>query len=306
MIKEKAILMGPFVGEMYWECGRFAPMLPYFRFKQYKKQKIKYIILTRPDRFDLYGKLVDILVPLKINGDYQDKHPNCFKLNNYPDKEYLRIVKQFAKKYSQRFDIVRHVYPDIRKGRFCNKNQFNRKYMLYKYSPRDENYYLLNEHIPKNRKPIVLLAPRFRKGFKRNWGNWQEFYDLIYNDVELKEHFKFILCGKEGEYIPDAKDRFFDIAKIKVGETSSRIGLLLGLMEKATFVCGSQSAIPNIALLYNIEVLEFGCQKKLHTKTYNVKNTPITFIENRKYNIEAPVLFNNMKKLLEKHKTKEN
>lgn len=306
MAKEKAILMGPFVGEFYWECGRFAPMLPHFKFRQYKKQKIKYIALTRPDRFDLYGKLVDILVPLRINGDYQDKQPNCFRLNNYPVKEYLRVAKHFRKKYAQKYDIVQHVYPNIDKGRFCNKNQYHKNQLLYKFSPRDENYELLNEYMPKNNKPIVLLAPRFRKGFRRNYKKWPEFYNLVYNDKGLRKDFKFILCGKEGEYIPDPKDRFLDIAKIEVGKKSSRVGLLLGLMEKATFVCGSQSAIPNIALLYNIEVLEFGCQKKLHTKTYNVNNTPITFIDNRKYNIEAPVLFNKMKKLLKNHKTKEN
>ena len=37
--KQNAILMGPFVGELYWECGRFAPMLPKFR-KIYKSDKL--------------------------------------------------------------------------------------------------------------------------------------------------------------------------------------------------------------------------------------------------------------------------
>ena len=299
---ENAILMGPFVGELYWDCGRFAPMLPYFKLKEFKKQKIKYIILTRPDRFDLYGRFADILIPLRINGDYQSMHPNCFTLNNYPIKDYINVVTKFNKKYSKKFNIIRHVYPDISKGKFCNKNQFHRKKMIYKYSPRDENYDLLHKFLPNNGKSIVLLAPRFRKGFKRNWGRWQEFYNLIHNDEELRDQFRFVICGKQGEYIPDKQDRFLDMAKVEIGENSSRVGLLLGLMEKSSFVCGSQSAIPNIALLYNVEVLEFGCQKRLHTVTYNIRNTPITFIDDRKYNIESQVLFNKMKKLLRKHK----
>ena len=63
-IMEDAILMGPFVGELYWEAGRFAPMLPkmYQHDRKNKIQHPKYIILTRQDRFDLYGKFADILV----------------------------------------------------------------------------------------------------------------------------------------------------------------------------------------------------------------------------------------------------
>ena len=303
---EKAILMGPFVGELYWETARFAPMLPYFKFKKFKGQKIKYIILTRRERFDLYGKYADILVPLNINGDYEKgRQPNCFRLNGYPQKEYTNLVANFRTNYAKRFNIIKYIYPDITKAKFLNKNQFSVNQMLYKFKPRDENYELVNNYIPENNRPIVILAPRFRRGFRRNWNNWQSFYDLIYNDKDLFESFRFIICGKVGEYIPDKKDRLFDMNKVSVEGKSSIVGLLLVLMERAVFVCGSQSAIPNIGLLYNIEVLEFGCQKKLHTVTYNVKNTPITFIDDKTYKIEATVLFNKMKKLLKKHKTKE-
>jgi len=55
-MKNDAVLMGPFVGEMYWEAARFAPMLPHMLRSKYKNRKIKYIILTREDRFDLYGR----------------------------------------------------------------------------------------------------------------------------------------------------------------------------------------------------------------------------------------------------------
>lgn len=303
---KKAILMGPFTGELYWEAGRFAPMLPHFKFRKFKGQKITYIVLTRRERFDLYGKYADILVPLNIDGDYEKgRQPNCFRLNGYPQKEYTKLANNFRSKYTKRFNIIRHIYPEITKSKYVNKNQFPTNQMLYKFRPRDENYELINNYLPENNRPIVILAPRFRKGFKRNWNNWQQFYDLIYNDKDLFKSFCFIICGKTGEYIPDKRDKLLDMNKINIGDKSSTVGLLLVLMEQAVFVCGSQSAIPNIGLLFNNEVLEFGCQKKLHTVTYNVKNTPITFIDDRTYKVETTVLFNKMKKLLKKHKTKE-
>jgi hypothetical protein len=76
-------------------------------------------------------------------------------------------------------------------------------------------------------------------------------------------------------------------------------------MKRAYFTFGSQSAIPNISLLFKVDVLEFGCQKKLHTKTYNITNTPITFIENRNYNLKPQVALKHLKKLLNAKKESE-
>jgi hypothetical protein len=149
------------------------------------------------------------------------------------------------------------------------------------------------------------LAPRYRVGFRRNWKRWPEFYDILSRDKHLMNKFNFIICGKKGEYIPDKKDRFLDMNKIKVASgTSSLIGILLVILERACFTFGSQSAIPNLSLLYKTEVLEFGCQKSLHTRTYNIFNTPITFIENKKYNIELSVIFREFKALLKKKEKK--
>ena len=298
---EKAVLLGPFVGEMYWEAGRFAPMLPYLVFKKYKNRGIKFIILTREERFDLYGRYADILIPLKIEGDYITKSPNCFRLNGLKPPQYDDIVNKFKEQYSKRFKIIEHIHPDVTKGKYLNKNQFPAKQMMFKFKPRMENYELVNSFIP-NEKPLVILAPRFRKGFRRNWTNWKGFYDKLSSDQDLMENFNFVICGKVGEYVPDEKNRFYDMTKIEVGKKSSTIGLLLAIMERTIFTFGSQSAIPNISLLYGIEVLEFGCQKTLHTKTYNVKNTPITFIEDRQYNIEVPKIYKHFKKLIQKKK----
>ena len=118
------------------------------------------------------------------------------------------------------------------------------------------------------------------------------------------DKFQFIICGKLGECIRDSKDRFLDMTKIPIVEGSSLIGLLLAIMQRAILTVGSQSAIPNISLLYKTEVLEFGNQQALHTKTYNYFNTPIKFINNAKYNIDPKEFFNNMKQILKKKESK--
>jgi hypothetical protein len=307
MDKENAILMGPFVGELYWEAGRFAPMLSniYQKYRKTKKKHPKYIVLTREDRFDLYGRFADILVPLRIPGDYEDKYPECFRLVGLAESKYKEIVKQFKEKYKEKYNIIKHVYPDIRKGQFVKKDQFPQSEMLFDFKPRQENYDIVENFLP-NDKPIVVLSPRFRKGFKRNWNHWPEFYDMIIKDDTLTRDFHFIICGKKGEYIPDPKKRFLDLNDMILGKASSLIGLLLVILEKAFFTFGSQSAIPNLALLYKVDVLEFGCQKMFHTKTYNIHNSPITFIVDKRYNIPPIQIFPKFKDLLYKKRRKEN
>lgn len=301
-MKEDAILMGPFVGELYWEAGRFAPMLPYFRFKKYKNRKVKYIIYTREERFDLYGKCASILVPLRVDGDYEGKRqPNCFRLNTLKPLQYDNIVKKFRDKYKQNYNIMEHVYPNVKKGFFDKKLQYKKDQMIFKFAPRQNNYDLVNEYLPKD-KPLVVLAPRFRVGFQRNWKHWQDFYDILYKDKDLNDTYHFIICGKVGEYVPDKYDRFLDMNKIQLNGNSSLIGVLLVIMETAFFTFGSQSAIPNISLLYKVPVLEFGCQKSLHTKTYNVHNSQIDFIDDRKYNITPGRIYGKFQNILKRKK----
>lgn len=301
--KQMAVLLGPCVGELYWEAARFAPLLPHMIMNQYKGRHVKYIVLTREERFDLYGKFADILIPLRVNGDYNNRSPECFKLKGMDEKEYLDIANRFKEKYAEKYKIIKHIYPNIKKGAFDNKNQFSQKELTHIYKPRQENYDLIDTYIPKD-KPLVVLAPRYRDGFRRNWNRWPEFYDFLAKEKELMKNFNFVICGKKGEYIPDKKSRFLDMNEIVLGEKSSLVGLLLVILERAFFTFGSQSAIPNLSLLYKVDVLEFGCQKSLHTKTYNIKKSPITFIENKKYDIETSVILETLKKLLRAKKEK--
>jgi hypothetical protein len=224
MEKPDAILMGPFVGELYWEAGRFAPMLPWLRSNKYKGRDIKYIVHTREERFDLYGKHADIMVPLRINGDYDNKQPNCFRLNGLKVNEYMKMVKRFKLNYSNRYNIVEHIFAKVEKGQFDKKFQFPTKRMIFNYTPRQMNYELVNDYLPKD-KPLVVLAPRYRIGFKRNWKNWPVFYDLIYKDQFLMDTYNFIICGKEGEYVPDSEGRFLDMNQIDLQTGSCLVGL---------------------------------------------------------------------------------
>ena len=122
-MKEDAVLIGPCVGEFFWELFRFSPMLSFYRQKKYKNKNVKFIILTREERFDLYGKYANILVPLQIPGDFVNKWGNCFRLMGLPGKSYHHIIKMFRKKYGKRYNIIEHIYPSINKSVFCNKNQ---------------------------------------------------------------------------------------------------------------------------------------------------------------------------------------
>jgi hypothetical protein len=305
--KEDAILLGPNISEFYWEAGRFAPLLPFMK-NSYRKinKKVKFIILTRQERFDLYGRFADILVPLTIAEDYVKYSPNCYKLNGFSVEHYEQIASDFYKQYEQRFNIIDHLYPHIDGKHFMNKNQFPTNRMLFSYAPRQENYTLVDAYIPNN-KPLVVLSPRYRNNDldppsikRRNWPHWQELYSRIRNNNFLMNNFNFVICGKAGEYIADAEDKFFDINKIKVTKDSSLSGLLLVILERACFTCSSQSAIPNLSLLFKVEVLEWGHQKTLHTIVYNHKQTKITFLDDPKYTLPAKIVYRNLLSLLEK------
>lgn len=307
MKKPRAMLFGPFVGELYWEAGRFAPIAIHAKVKPKEKYKdVKIIVFTREERFDLYGKHADILVPLRIPGDYSNTmKPNCFKLNGAPKELYPTLISSFRKSYEERFEIISHLYPQLQKGQFDNKNQLRNHPLDYSFSPREKNYELIDSYLP-NDKPIVVLGSRFRKGFRRNWRNWQEFYDMLYDDKFLMNNFTFVVCGKKEEYVGDKHRRFYDMTEIKLQKGSSLVGLLLVILERAFFTFGSQSAIPNLSLLHGVEVLEFGCQKTYHTRTYNVKNTPIKFIENKAYDLAANVALNELRAMLKNKMKKEN
>lgn len=293
-MKEKAILAGPFIGEIGWHILRFAPYVIWQKYNHYKDSKL--IVLCREDSFDLYGRRADILVPMRIKGDAITYTGDCFTLTNFKDSDYQKLAKKFKQKYEDRYNIVAHFYPKIHGKHYFQKNQYPINQLQSNFKPRIENFDLIMQHIPR-KKPWVIIAPRFRKGYRRNWKHWLNFYDMI-EESGLMNKFEFIIIGKSPEYIPDPKNRFFDINTIPIGVESSLIGLSIAIISKSVLTIGSQSAIPNLSLLLKTEVLEWGNQRTLHTKTYNYTNTKITFLDDHKFNLSPEKIFNHMKDLL--------
>jgi len=297
-MKEQAIVVGPHLGELFWEFYRFSPILPY-KYKIYG-DSVKYIIFTRPDRFDLYGKYADILVPLRI--DETKYRSDCHRLTSFPKQEWEDLIKKIHYKYSQKFKIIEHIYPDLNGRNFCNKNQFPRNKMVYKWKPRSRNKELLDNFIPSD-KELITLAPRFRQGMSRNWPHWQKLYDLI-KENKFLSNYNFALCGKDPDYIPDKDNTFFDVNHIEQDTESSTIGLTIECLKRSILTVGSQSGIPNISLILGTQVIEWGHQKSLHTITYNDKKTPVVFLDDHKYKIPPEVVVVNICKMLEKLRVK--
>jgi hypothetical protein len=305
MKKEKAILFGPSIMEFGWETIRFSGLISHYKNIKYRNQKdIKYIVLTRKERFDLWGQYANILIPLNIEGDYGKYVPNCYCLNHFPISEYKKIIKNFKKKYSEKYQIIEHIYPGIEGRRIWqNKNLFPKSKVKYKFKPRIENYKLVDDFIGDDQRPIIIIGPRFRKGFKRNWTQWQELYDRICH-LKLDEKYNFIIAGKEEEHIPDKRNRFKNINDIEFNSDSSLVGVLIVLMEISILTVGSQSAIPNLSLLCKCPVLEWGHEKILHSKVYNSFNTPVVFLNDPTYQLNHRVIINEMQTILRTRKIK--
>jgi len=273
-MKEKAILVGPIVAEFGWEILRVAP---HAIFHKLNNPNNKFIILTRRDRFDIYGSLADKLISLKIDGDGTAYKANCFRLDGYSNDKYQLMVKRFRQKYEEDYEIVKHIFPKLKGRDFANKNQFPQKKMKHNFYPRVENELLVNSWIPSD-KPIIVLGPRFRNGMPRNWKYWPELYDMIDSDPYFKK-FTIVLCGKRPDYIPDNQNRFYDINDLNFDNNTSLIGVAIEIIRRAKICCGSQSGIPNLSNLLKTPTIQWGHQEFLHTKKYNIYNTPTYFLQ---------------------------
>jgi hypothetical protein len=284
---------------MGWEILRFAPHVLWNKINKYGGN-VKLIVQTRPDRFDLYGQQADILIPLNIKGDYSTFNSDCFRLTGFPEKKYMGLIDRVKREYESKYKIVENIYPIVKGRKFTEKNQFRKDQMLFDFLPRHENRKLIYDTIP-NDKPLIVMAPRFRKfGRKRNWPHWQKFYDEI--EQKLNDKYYFIICGKKPEYVPDKKDRFFDINKMIDPEITdlSLIGLTIEALKRSIVCVGSQSGIPNLSNLVCIPTIQWGNQNKAHSKTYNVKNTKTIFIDDPEFKIESKKILTELTNFLNK------
>jgi len=287
MRQTKHAVLSMCLGELWWEFANFAPHIIWKRMIQYKdRSDIEFISMTRPDRFDIYGLYSNIFVPLKIDGDGLRYRANGFRLDGFSEGMYNLLVTYFKEQYTNRYSTIELVYPKISGKTYVNRHQFPLDEMLFSYLPRSENLKIAEESLPEDKK-IVVLAPRFRFGFKRNWPFWQEFYDMLYSSKDLMSKFFFVICGKKPDYTPDKYNRFLDINNIQLGEYSSLVGLTIEILRSAILTIGSQSGLPNISLMLGTPVLEWGHERQFHTVDYNLRGTKIKFIDNVKYDLSA-------------------
>jgi len=292
---KNVIVAGPCYGELFWEFFRFAPYV----FKVAKDHpNLKLIVCTRPERYDIYGDWADEFIPFNVP-QIKGKNllPDCFRLIDFPTKDRIELEMRLLHRIVENnYQIQYYFKPQLSNNQFCNKDQFPMSHRLFEYKVRSKNLEVVNKALDKD-KPIIVLAPRMRKGFARNWPHWNDFYDMIFYDKEL-EKYQFVICGKTDEMYYDPLKRFIDINDFHYPNETSLIGVTIEILKRAIFTVGSQSAIPNISLIMGTPVLQWGNQKNLHTKTYNIYKTKVEFIEDPQFTIDPKIIFNHMKKNL--------
>ncbi len=287
------------VGELFWEFFRFAPHVFYKKVVEYKDEHPKLIVLTRPDRFDIYGKYADIFIPLDIIGDNQQYIQNSFRLDNFPIDQYNQFENMIYKSFKDMYEILEVIKPDVSKAKFSDKQQFDSNKMLYDFNPRSPNIIEVDQYITKRAK-VVTLAPRFRSNMKRNWIYWQEFYDMIY-ESGLTSKFDFVICGKYPDYIPDKKNRFFDINNIPITNEISTIGPTTECIKKSILTIGSQLGIPNLSLLLKTPVFSSGNEEKQQNIEYNIKKTKVHFLKDPNFDLDYKIIFEKIKIILSEY-----
>lgn len=145
--RSKACLCGPFFGEVSWEYFRFAPYAIHLKKTNPGKQLI---IMTRPERFDLYGHYADILVPLIIKNEEIYKQ-SAFKLLGFDINMCQKICDVFRLTYKKKYRLDDCYIPDFTSLRYKVKWQFPRSKMDYEFLPRRENMKLVNNLIGKRK-----------------------------------------------------------------------------------------------------------------------------------------------------------
>ena len=292
MDKEKVLIVGPVIGELGWELLRFVPHVMWKKFKQYNNE-VKLIVITRPDRFDLYGKNADEFYPVIIKDDTTKMKADCWRLTGWKGELESFIPKELYDKY----DVVETFYPRVHGREFINETITPWDKRIYIFEPREASVKAV-ENL-SNYKPLITLAPRYREGYRRNWSRWPQFYDLL---EEFKYDINFIVCGKSPEYIPvpdkhktwlgDVNDYMTDDSEV------SLIGLSIEIMKKSILTIGSQTALPHLSRMIGTPSLEWGGHGVLHRGRYNPMGTKIYFIDDVNYRLTEHDIVNEFKKIL--------
>jgi len=133
-MKPKVFLVGPFIGSLQWEYMYFVPYIIKIAKEQTDK---KFIVFTRPTRFDLYGSYMDIFVPLKSK--MTNEVQTNFTIEGFTEEKYKDLLKTFVDKYKYRYRILAKIYPEISYFSYKVKWQFPPSEMDYDFKPRTYN-----------------------------------------------------------------------------------------------------------------------------------------------------------------------
>ena len=237
---ESVFLVGPFVGEFWWECFYFAPYVTYLK-KEHPQKRI--IVFTRPTRFDLYGNYADILVPLKIKND-DEKLQQCFRMKEFDNTYYDTLVDICYKKYSKRFSIIDHIYPDVSMFFYKVKWQLSRSLMDYDFKPRKKNRELIKEFV--NARDILIdniIDNTQRKGMK-------QLSNIMFNVGHLLDYRESTYFGCIIEAIKTCE--------AVVGNLTSNISRMALLLKKPLIAIDEKFTDDQIHLInpYNIPVIK--------------------------------------------------
>ncbi len=219
--KKGAYLFGPFIGSLEWELYRFAPYAIYLK-KHNPKSKL--VVLTRLDRFDLYGQYANILVPLKMLVD-KESEQNCFKINDFSFKEYRGVATVFERNFHGKYKIIEHFYPDIDRFRYEVKWQFPRNSMNYEFNPRLANKILVDKS--------QLKAPVF---VDSSWIENVNKRDLILTDL-VRSGYNFVDYG-------------LIVEKLTIDPEVSLLGCIIIMLKKSKLTIGNlNSPISHLSIL---------------------------------------------------------
>lgn len=264
-MKEKAILAGPFIGELWWEIFCFAPYLLYLK---RKNPENKLIVFTRKERFDLYGKSADILIPLRIKGDGIAFKEESFRLSDFTSQQYTTLYLRLAKKYQSIYKIVDHIFPQIDDIRYRFKWQFPRDKMLYSFNPRESNKILLNQFMDLD-KPLLFVDLTWNK-------NKDQKLNIVSYLSSLSTAYDILV------YDYDRYSLVKNIIDIKLDDKSSVLGCLILAIKNSSVCIGNlNSYISNLSLLLKTPLVSINEEKtKDEIKLVNPLKTKILFANN--------------------------
>lgn len=215
-LKNKAILVGPFVGCYQWEMNAFAPYI----ISMIRQQRaISYIVFTRTSMFDLYGRYADILVPLNTP---ENKREELGYSGGIFQETYDKLCSRFEERYSKRYQIVNIIRPDLTGFMPQLQWQFTRSNLLFSFKPRKRNKEIISDFCKKEKYIVTDLKTRI-----------DSTYDVIYLD-DLYEN----LSKNEG-----------------FGKEFTFLGCVIELLKKASFYIGSFDMIYNLSLLLNVPTI---------------------------------------------------